>query len=69
MDLLRVGELQLHIQHQHSDGSWQDLEARPHSSADSDPERDWAEGTIYVCKRCDEMVRVKLDEEDETALR
>jgi len=69
MDLLRVGELQLHIQHQHSDGSWEDLEPRPQSSADHDPEREWANGTIYACKRCDELVRVRLDEEDETAPR
>ena len=69
MDLLRVGELQLRIQHQHSDGSWQDLEARPRSSADDDPERGWAEGRIYACSRCDEVVRVKLDEEDDSALR
>jgi hypothetical protein len=69
MDLLRVGELQLHIQHQHSDGSWADLEARPSSAADRDPERDWADGMIYACTRCDELVRVAYSEEDETALR
>jgi hypothetical protein len=69
LELLRVGELQLHIQHQHSDGSWEDLEPRPRSSADHDPEREWAEGTIYACNRCDELVRVRLDEAEETALR
>ena len=69
MDLLRVGELQLHIQHQHSDGSWQDLEARPSSASDVDPERAWADGMIYTCTKCDELVRVAYREEDETALR
>ena len=69
MDLLRIGELQLHIQHQHSDGSWADLEARPSSPADHDPEREWADGMIYACTRCDELVRVAVREEDETALR
>jgi len=69
MDLLRVGELQLHIQHQHSDGSWADLEARPSSAADLDPERGWADGMLYACTRCDELVRVAYREPDETALR
>lgn len=69
MDLLRVGELQLHIQHQHSDGSWEDLEPRPHSPADLDPEREWADGMIYACTKCDEPVRVAYRAEDETALR
>ncbi len=69
MDLLRVGELQLHIQHQHSDGSWQDLEARPHSPADNDPERAWADGTIYACGQCNELVRVRSGDGEETALR
>jgi hypothetical protein len=69
MDLLRVGELQLHIQHQHSDGSWADLEARPSSAADHDPEREWADGTIYACKHCNELVRVRTGDAEETALR
>jgi hypothetical protein len=69
MDLLRVGELQLHIQHQHSDGSWQDLEPRPNSPADLDPEREWADGMIYACTKCDELVRAASRPEDETALR
>ena len=69
MDLLRIGELQLHIQHQHSDGSWQDLEARPQSSADNDPEREWANGMTYACTKCDELVRVAVRPEDEIALR
>ena len=29
-----------------------------HDAADSDPERGWANTTIYVCKACDEQVRV-----------
>jgi hypothetical protein len=69
MDLLRVGELQLHIQHQHSDGSWEDLEPRPHSPADTDQERAWANGMTYACTKCDELVRVAVRPEDEIALR
>jgi hypothetical protein len=58
MDLSRIASFD--IQHRHSDGSWSTLEPRPshHDPADHDPERDWASGTIYVCKACDEQVRV-----------
>jgi hypothetical protein len=69
MDLLRIGELQLHIQHQHADGSWENLEPRPNSPADSDPEREWANGTLFACTKCDELVRVAYSEVEETALR
>ena len=69
MDLLRIGELQLHIQHQHSDGSLEDLEPRPHSPADTDQEREWANGMTYACTKCDELVRVAVRPEDEIALR
>jgi hypothetical protein len=59
MDLSRIAGLSLDIQHRHSDGSWGTFEQRSHhDAAEHDPERDWASGTIYVCKSCDEQVRV-----------
>ncbi|HET8784345.1 MAG TPA: hypothetical protein VFM38_01830 [Candidatus Limnocylindrales bacterium] len=49
----------LNIKHQHSDGSWADMEARDaHDPADSDEERDWQRGHVYVCTRCDETIAV-----------
>lgn len=50
----------LNLEHRHSDGSWSPLEPRPspHDPAELDPERDWANGQIYVCKSCNEEVRI-----------
>jgi hypothetical protein len=50
----------LRLEHRHNDGSWSPLEPRPshHDSADHDPERDWANGHIFVCTTCSEEVRV-----------
>ena len=58
--VFRPPELQL--EHRHNDGSWGELEPRPshHDPAAHDPERDWASGTIYVCRTCDEEVRVSV---------
>jgi hypothetical protein len=60
MDLLRASEVSLQLHHQHEDGSWGVFEpvAAHHSPADHDPERDWANGTIYKCSACDEQVVV-----------
>jgi len=60
MDLLRVAEVSLRLQHRHDDGSWGSFEPAPphHSPTDHDPERDWASGTIYRCTTCDEEVLV-----------
>lgn len=52
----RLAELTL--QHRHSDGSWADLERVAHDSADHDPERDWANGIVYRCMKCEEQFRV-----------
>jgi hypothetical protein len=50
----------LHLEHRHNDGSWSPLEPRrsPHDPAELDPERAWASGQIYLCKSCNEEVRV-----------
>ena len=51
--------LELQLQHRHSDGTWSEMEAEEHDDpAASDPERDWANGEIFVCKACGEGVRV-----------
>ena len=61
MDYGRTAELELRLQHRHSDGTWSQLEPRSHhDAADHDPERDWAAGrTIYVCKSCGEEVMIE----------
>jgi hypothetical protein len=60
MDIGRVSELALRIQHRHTDGTWGSLEPRSHHDvADHDPETDWASGTVYICKTCDEEVHVE----------
>lgn len=53
-------ETALRLEHRHSDGSWSPFEPRPshHDAAEHDPERDWANGRIYVCSNCSEEVRV-----------
>ena len=53
-------EQALRLEHRHSDGSWSPLEPKRshHDAAEHDPERDWANGRIYVCTTCSEEVRV-----------
>jgi hypothetical protein len=64
MDLARVAELNLRFQHRHDDGSIGTFEPEPshHSPSDHDPERDWANGTIYKCTSCDEEIVVGHDD-------
>jgi hypothetical protein len=58
-------ELDLRMQHQHADGSWGTLVSRePHSPSELDPERGWADGRLYACTTCDELVRVKPGDEE-----
>lgn len=54
----------LRMEHRHDDGSWGTLEPRPahHSPDQHDPENEWANGVIYACTTCDELVRVKSRE-------
>ena len=61
--VFRLAEIQL--EHRHNDGSWGELEPRPshHDPAAHDPEREWASGTIYVCRTCAEEVRVSVVDE------
>jgi hypothetical protein len=63
----QLAGLSLRLEHRHSDGSWSDFERSHHDPAEHDPERAWSRGEIYVCKTCNEQVRVSaLD--DETAI-
>lgn len=50
--------LELELQHRHADGSWSQLEAAGHDPASGDPERDWLNGQLFVCKNCGEEVRI-----------
>ena len=49
---------ELALQHRHSDGSWSALERVHHDPSQHDPERDWEQGAIFVCKSCEEEVRI-----------
>lgn len=55
----RIAEMSFELEHRHSDGSWSRLERSHHDPADHDPERDWANTTLYRCSRCDEQIRVR----------
>jgi len=60
MDLARSAEFQLRVTHRHNDGSWSDLEPRPdHDPAAHDPEQRWGGSQLFVCRTCDEQVRVE----------
>jgi hypothetical protein len=61
MDQRLMAEVNLRLQHLHSDGTWNTLERRPqhHDPADHDPERAWAEGQLFACPSCDEQVIVR----------
>jgi hypothetical protein len=60
----RIAEMTMRLEHRHGDGSWNKFERVPHDAAEYDPERDWAKGeTLYLCTRCDEIVRVTTDQE------
>jgi hypothetical protein len=62
MDFGRIAELNLRLQHEHSDGTWGSFEPVPsehHESSAHDPERDWLSGKILRCKSCDEEVHVE----------
>ena len=61
MDLARSAEFQLRLSHRHNDGSWSELEARPgHDPAERDPEHYWGASQLFVCRACDEQVRVEV---------
>ena len=52
------------IYHRHAYGSWVEMfeDRSPHSPAESDPERGWANHRIFRCTSCDSSVTV-IDEE------
>ena len=63
----QLAGMSLRLEHRHLDGSWNELEQSHHDPSEHDPERSWAKGDIYVCKNCDEQVRVSVPD-DETAI-
>lgn len=65
MDQIRFVELEYKIEHRHRDGTWSAMEevARDHSPAGHDPERSWAFGRIFRCKRCNESVTITPGDE------
>jgi hypothetical protein len=70
--MFQLGQLgnALRVEHRHSDGSWSTMHAdagEHHDPAGHDPEREWAKGHVYVCRRCGEEVRISADEGQEEA--
>ena len=58
----RYAEMQIELEHRHSDGSWGRLERAAHDPAQNDPERSWNNTELYTCSRCDEQIRVRHTE-------
>jgi hypothetical protein len=54
------------VEHRHSDGSWGRMEGRPehHDPAQHDPEQGWQYGHVFVCKSCEEEVRIGSTERE-----
>jgi hypothetical protein len=67
MSLANLAAYDLQLQHRHDDGSWGSFEPdrTHHDPADHDPERDWANGTIYRCTTCDEEILVSTVDDPE----
>jgi len=62
----RVYAQDLRLMHQHTDGSWSEMEERRehHGSAEHDPERRWGIGRLFVCRTCPEELVVTAGHED-----
>jgi len=58
---------ELMLEHRHADGSWGELQRAHHDPADHDPERGWKESSLFVCKTCDEQVRVGVPDARDTS--
>ncbi len=64
MNDLFTADLLRRFEHRHSDGSWSTMEASHHDPASHDDEARWEEGVVFVCKGCDEQVRVRHRDEE-----
>ncbi len=64
-----LSEVELRVQHQHNDGSWSTLQrsTEAHDAAELDPEQEWQRGHIYICKKCQERVRIIAPKPEATA--
>jgi hypothetical protein len=64
----RISELQLHLNHRHSDGRWSGMREH-HDAADHDAERSWIKGRrIFRCD-CGEEVVVSTEAEPDAPIR
>jgi hypothetical protein len=61
----RLLQLAYRVEHQHSDGSWAEMEeVQPApDSAEHDPERFWSLRRIYRCASCNEVVALTPGED------
>jgi hypothetical protein len=57
------------FEHHHGGTEWHDMNevSASHSSAESDPERDWQRGKVYRCSTCEDEIRVSLPDDDLTS--
>jgi hypothetical protein len=57
------------VEHLHADGTYSpmEIEPGPDDPAQHDPERAWAVGQIFACKRCAERVRVSFRQTEDRA--
>lgn len=65
--MFQLGQLtgrELVLEHRHSDGTWGRMEAEPehHDPAQHDPERGWQHGRVFICRACEEEVRISTPE-------
>jgi hypothetical protein len=63
-----LSEIMLRVEHRHADGTWSTMEPKrePHDPAELDPEEDWQHGHVYICKACQEEIRIEAEEREES---
>jgi hypothetical protein len=72
--MFQLGQLAgrgLSVEHRHSDGTWSRMELGPehHDPAQHDPEAGWQHGRVFICRACEEEVRIaSAPESDPEAL-
>jgi hypothetical protein len=54
----RLLSMEFQLRHRHGDGDWAPMRREPHDPAQTDPERDWANGEIFRCTRCDDQIQI-----------
>ena len=59
--MFQFSQLELaRLQHSHGGNDWHDMHevTSAHDSAESDPERSWAQGRIFRCSTCEDEIRI-----------